>query len=362
MAVLETTRQLLRMRRDWERRARENARHYVVTGQSQWNDEEFYRSGMITLEEEILDDLPNICQDKDPKQMRILEIGCGTGLLLYRLVPHCAQYCGTDLSPAAIGQLKASQKRLGIAGLDRAELREQQADDFTGFDPEGFDTIVLNSVVQYFPSIDYLLEVLRKAVGHCADGGAIFIGDVRSLSSLRAYHTSVQCFKAEDSITRDELTQRIETQMLREQELAIAPEFFQALRHHLSRVSGATIRPKRGWQHNEMTRFRYDVVLQVEASQSLTHCPPEVWQDWRSSCQDLAAIRAHLGTAQPEYWGLRHVSSTRLETELRVRQWLAEAAPTATVHELRKWLAQPAGPAPAASGGGQCRPGRRRPR
>ena len=51
MAVLETTRQLLRMRRDWERRARENARHYVVTGQDRWNDEEFYRSGMVTLEE-----------------------------------------------------------------------------------------------------------------------------------------------------------------------------------------------------------------------------------------------------------------------------------------------------------------------
>ena len=67
MAVLELTRQLLRMRRDWERRARENARHYVVTGQSQWTDEEFFRSGKITLEEEILNDLPNICQGSDPE-------------------------------------------------------------------------------------------------------------------------------------------------------------------------------------------------------------------------------------------------------------------------------------------------------
>src|SRR5437016_563553 len=57
MAGLEITRHLSRMRRDWNRRARENARHYVVTGQSQWNDEEFYRSGQVTLEEEVLNDL-----------------------------------------------------------------------------------------------------------------------------------------------------------------------------------------------------------------------------------------------------------------------------------------------------------------
>ena len=42
----------MRMRRDWNRRARENARHFVVTGQPTWSDEEFFQSGQITLEEE----------------------------------------------------------------------------------------------------------------------------------------------------------------------------------------------------------------------------------------------------------------------------------------------------------------------
>src|ERR1035441_9967815 len=79
MAGFQITRQLLRMRRDWNRRARENARHYVVTGQHQWTDEEFYQSGLIAMEEEILNDLPNVCQGRDPKDMRVLEIGCGAG-------------------------------------------------------------------------------------------------------------------------------------------------------------------------------------------------------------------------------------------------------------------------------------------
>ena len=65
---------------------------------------------------------------------------------------------------------------------------------------------------------------------------------------------------------------RIEAQFAREQELAVAPAFFQSLVRHLPRLSRVEIRPKRGRIHNEMTRFRYDVVLHVEPGQ----CPGRV--------------------------------------------------------------------------------------
>src|SRR5262249_39515445 len=140
------------------------------------------------------------------------------------------------------------------------------------------------------------------------------------------------------------LTERIEAQLSREQELAVAPEFFQALSRHLPRISSVTMRPKRGWQHNEMTRFRYDVALQIEAPLNNPTCAAEIWQDWRLNCQDLAAIRADLETAQPPYLGLRHVANARLEAEQRMQQWLSKAAPADAVSELRNRLAEPAGP------------------
>src|SRR3954454_19941091 len=126
MSVLETTRQLLRMRRDWERRARENARHYVVTGQSQWNDEEFYRSGMITLEEEILDDLPNICQGKDPKQMRVLEIGCGAGRVTRAFAGFFGEVYAVDISREMV-----RQAREAVGGFPNAHVFRNNGKDLS---------------------------------------------------------------------------------------------------------------------------------------------------------------------------------------------------------------------------------------
>ena len=68
-----------KMRRDWNERARDNAFYYVATGQSDWSEEEFFRSGRQTIEDYILSDMTNICRGRDPKQLKILEIGCGVG-------------------------------------------------------------------------------------------------------------------------------------------------------------------------------------------------------------------------------------------------------------------------------------------
>src|SRR5438552_18565729 len=79
MASANLEKQLQKMQRDWDERARENARYYVNTERADWTDDDFFRSGERTVAEEILTDMINICQGKEPAQMRVLEIGCGAG-------------------------------------------------------------------------------------------------------------------------------------------------------------------------------------------------------------------------------------------------------------------------------------------
>ena len=68
-----------RMKRDWEMRAHENARHYVATCQREWSDVDFSESGRLWVEYYILPDMDFICRNKAPSKMHILEIGCGAG-------------------------------------------------------------------------------------------------------------------------------------------------------------------------------------------------------------------------------------------------------------------------------------------
>ena len=109
---------------------------------------------------------------------RVLEIGCGTGLLLFRIAPHCEYYTATDTSKQAIDYLR---RQLSANGNSLpVNLLQRSADNFYGINAGEFDAVILNSVVQYFPSIDYLLRVLEGRRQSSAARGFVFVGDVRT--------------------------------------------------------------------------------------------------------------------------------------------------------------------------------------
>ncbi|MEG3848719.1 non-ribosomal peptide synthetase, partial [Microcoleus sp. herbarium13] len=191
---------------------------------------------------------------------RVLEIGCGTGLLLFQIAPHCTQYWGTDFSPQSIAGI---QQHKGDRSLENVTLLQKMAADFEGIETAAFDAVILNSVVQYFPSIDYLLQVLEGAVKAAVPGGSIFIGDVRSLPLLTAFHAAVELYRSPPAATLEQLRQRVQMQIFQETELVIHPDFFKALKHRFPQIDGVEIQLLRGEFHNELTQFRYNAILYI---------------------------------------------------------------------------------------------------
>jgi len=197
---------------------------------------------------------------------RVLEVGCGTGLLLYRLAPGAQRYRGTDLSARALAGIRRQLGRSGL-GLGHVELVEAAADDWSGVEPGAFDLVVLNSVSQYFPSARYLVRVLAAAIRAVAPGGAVFVGDVRSRPLQEAFAAAVELARAPGSRTAEDLSRRIWRRVAAEEELMLDPALFLALAGRLPGVSRVGLLRKRGRSHNEMTCFRYDVVLRAAGEQ-----------------------------------------------------------------------------------------------
>jgi amino acid adenylation domain-containing protein len=192
---------------------------------------------------------------------RVLEIGCGTGLLLARLAPEAERYVAADFSPVVLGHVA---RLVAARCLDAVELVEATADQVAArFAPHTFDTVIVNSVSQYFPSADYLLQVIDGALDLLEDGGRLFVGDVRNLARLPAFHASLLLHRAAGDDTVGELLAGIEKALAAERELLIEPELFRALPQRSPRVAGVLVQPKRGAAHNELSRFRFDATVEV---------------------------------------------------------------------------------------------------
>ncbi|HEY3568483.1 MAG TPA: amino acid adenylation domain-containing protein [Thermoanaerobaculia bacterium] len=263
---------------------------------------------------------------------RVLEVGCGTGLLLFRVAPHAERYRGLDFSAVALAQVRAGLDRLG---LPQVELARGTADDWSGVRPGDFDLVVLNSVVQYFPDVDYLVRVLEGAVAAVAPGGAVFIGDVRSLPLLEAFHASVRLHQAPGSLPARELEAQVRRGVRDEEELVIDPELFLALARRLPAVRRVQARIKRGRHANELTRFRYDVVLHVGRTDADGHrADADGHRTWRS----LAELARTLGGG-PATVVVEGIPDARLAGEAAALE-LLKSGGFVTVEEMRAEIAR----------------------
>nr|QEO74622.1 Beta-ketoacyl synthase [uncultured bacterium] len=264
---------------------------------------------------------------------RVWEIGCGTGLVLFRVAPHCGAYRATDFSPAALRYV--GQQLAALAEpLPQVTLARAAADDFEGVEPQSFDAVVLNSVVQYFPGVDYLVRVLGGAARAVRPGGSIFVGDVRSFPLLRAFRASVEAYRAPASLDVTELRRRIDEQVEQEEELTLDPSFFHALARELPGISGVEIQLKRGRHDNELTRFRYDVVLRV-GGESADAVEPR-WLDWQRDELSLDAVRRLLENGADELLGVRRVPNARVIVAVRTAELLESADAPRLVAALRE--------------------------
>ncbi|MGJ7904487.1 amino acid adenylation domain-containing protein [Lysobacter sp. 1R34A] len=235
---------------------------------------------------------------------RVLEIGVGTGMILCNIAPRCERYVGTDLSVKTVAKVN---HLVGITPdlTGKAEVFQGEATDFSAIHGE-FDTVVINSVVQYFPNLAYLEQVIASSIGVTAAGGKLMIGDVRHHGLMPSFHLSVQAFQSPDSLSATQLGDRAAQKMRGDIELLIDPVWFHALRERYPRISAVRVLPKLARHENEMSAYRYDVVLSIDGERDEVFAID--WQDWGDEGFDAQRLQQRVEASGEAVIGLRAIA------------------------------------------------------
>jgi amino acid adenylation domain-containing protein/thioester reductase-like protein len=251
---------------------------------------------------------------------RVLEIGVGSGLLLAEVAPWCERYVATDVSPAAIANLAEALSDPLIPWRGRVELFNQPAHVTDGLPEDYFDTIVINSVIQYFPTAGYLASVIDGAMRLLAPGGALFIGDVRNHTLQGAFHTSVTVAATTTADTA-EIRRKVHRATVSESELLVAPEFFTTWAAGHPSINGLDIQVKRGSADNELNRYRYDVVVHTAPTpvRSMARLPACAW----TRCSGLDGWLTELLSSRPDALRITDIPRTGLISDITIEAGLA---------------------------------------
>jgi SAM-dependent methyltransferase len=172
--------QLAKMRADWDLRAKENAKYYVQTAKDDWSDEDFYASGEQTVREEVLTDMINICQGREPKAMRVLEIGCGAGRVTRALAGLFGEVHAVDVSGEMV-----EQARRGLRGIPNAHVYQNNGTDLSVLPPGPYDFAFSSIVFQHIPSRAVIENYVRE-VARLLRPGALFKFQVQGDTSIES--------------------------------------------------------------------------------------------------------------------------------------------------------------------------------
>lgn len=270
-------------------------------------------TGELFREEEVdryVSHVAGIVRPHLTPECRVLEIGCGSGLLMFELFNQVKQYTGMDPSSAT---QRRNRAHISAEGIDNITLIEGFAHDIRSMKCESFDVIVLASTIQFFPGYRYLEQVLAECERLLAPGGVIVIADVPDEAQREAFRQSlIRYFEAQAGGYRQPPS--------KDNLLYVDEAFFHYAVRHMNRMSVMSVINREGLFDNEL-QYRIDVILRKhsEAPPSESDSVLRLWTNWHvrqfhatrtvdsATAEDLAYVIFTSGsTGQPKGVMVKH--------------------------------------------------------
>jgi ubiquinone/menaquinone biosynthesis C-methylase UbiE len=147
------------------------------------------------------------------KGMRILDLGCGTGNIAFKLVRMGCEVTGIDVSAEMLRQAKAKAEQLNLA----VEFIQQ---DVYAFDRENsFDGVCSNTALEFLPRKEAAIAAMLRAV---KKGGNVAVGTINResgwydfyMEELRKDNSFFSIFQHAAFVSADEMRQLFPDKLL----------------------------------------------------------------------------------------------------------------------------------------------------
>lgn len=138
-----------------------------------------YAHGLARLTEEGLADITGTARDfLDLKNAdRLLDVGCGVGLLTQHLVGDVEVIVGLDANSEMMANARGDSGFVVVVGMA----------DRLPFDSSTFDKLFCHSIFQYFPDYQYAARVVNEMTRVLQPGGKCLIMDVPDIAKKGVY-------------------------------------------------------------------------------------------------------------------------------------------------------------------------------
>ncbi len=202
--------------------------------------------------EEMNDFVDNIEYKLSPylhNNSTVLEIGCSSGLTMFRLAPKVKKYIGTDFSQQMINRNYTKVHNKKIYNIDLFCVSAENIDTLKF---NNIDVVIINSVIQLFDGYHYFYRVLKKINKLLNNKSVIFIGDIMDLKKKDELISTAISYKKIHSSSN--------TKLDFSNDLFFSEEFFRDLEYDYP-YEILDISNKLYTIKNELTDYRYDVIL-----------------------------------------------------------------------------------------------------